>query len=111
MKPRESEFKPLRQLDEIFKDSEIIRCDCGSAAFFDWGIQISTTAVKYPGHRTEGYASANHVKICVCCKKPVVHYDGDLYDASEFVDKGAIDQLIRWSQEKNAKVPTKVMDP
>lgn len=101
----------LRQLDEIYKDEDIVRCECGSAAFFDWGIQLVTKAVKYPGHRTEDFAGSSHVKICVGCKRPVLLYDGDLYDAAEFVDKEDIDQLIRWSQEKNAKVPTKVMDP
>lgn len=102
---------PLRQLDEIFKDADIIRCECGSAAFFDWGIQIIEHSTKYPGHRTQDWSHGNNVKICVDCKKPVVLHEGDLYDASEFVDHTAIDQLIRWSQEKNAKVPTKVMDP
>lgn len=111
MKAQTSDKPPMRELSEIFKDEEIVRCNCGSAAFFDWGITLLGT-VREGAERTERYkgmALDEKVRVCMSCQKPVVLYGGDLFDASEFIDKKQIAELI--SREKASHVPGHTMDP
>lgn len=88
----------LQSIKEIFKKEDLIRCTCGSTTFLDWGVQIMERAAQLPGKRLEGLAQSNNVKICTNCHMPVVHYSGDLYDASEFVDQKTIEQVIQLGQ-------------
>jgi hypothetical protein len=108
---KQTDFPPLKDLSEIFADEDIKRCSCGSAAFFDWGIIIMESSVKYPEARFKDFTGSDHVKICVGCQKPVLLHGGDLYDASEYVDKAEIGRLIEWSQTRKSLVPAKIMDP
>lgn len=99
-----TEKSKLKSLEEIFPRDQIVTHDCGSMTFLDWGIQILETAAQLPGKRLNGLSTPVSVKICTNCHKAVVHYAGDLYDATEFVDQSAIEQVI---QTAYSKVPVK----
>lgn len=97
----------LKSLEEIFDKDKLVRCpNCQSATFLDWGMQILETAAQIPGKRFEGIAQPVGVKICTDCQLPVVHYGGDLYDASDFVTAKAIQQLIQ-HETTTTKTPVK----
>lgn len=98
----------LKALSEIFDNKEVVRCDCGSATFIDWGMQILDTSNQLSSPRLKGLAQTNSVKICTQCHKPRVHYAGDLYDATEFVTQEAIEQIIQQTQQtQKTPVPVK----
>lgn len=99
------EKKPMKQLSELWKDEKIARCSCGSAAFFDCGVEILDTATGYTSPRYADYADRNHVKICVDCRKAVVIHGGDLYDASEYIGADQIEKHMRWRRQATETDP------
>jgi hypothetical protein len=101
----------MKQISEIIKDEEIKRCSCGSAAFFDWGLQLLNSAEQYLGPRYNGYTGSDGIRVCANCRKPVLLKGGDLYDCSEYISPEQIHRLISWSQDKPVSVPTHGMDP
>ncbi len=81
----------------------VYRCskgDCGSAAFFDWGIELleetqsynSIVADRDSATKAElisdwsGKASRHHVKVCVLCFTPYILEAGKLVDVSEEIE-------------------------
>jgi hypothetical protein len=100
----------MKKLSEVFPPDQIIRCDCGSTSFFDWGVQIGETR-DYPSPRAKEWSQYHNVKICTACLKPVVFHDGIAYDASEYVSPQRIEELIHRGQAKEHLTPVKAMDP
>jgi hypothetical protein len=101
----------LPALSSVLPDEKILRCACGSSAWFDWGIQIVTKTTSGPSPRFADYAGQGNVKICANCHRAAVIWDGDLYDASEYVSSEEIDSIIEKAQMRQHTVPAKVMDP
>lgn len=98
--------KPMKHLSEIFPDDKIKRCSCGSAAFFDCGIEMVNSSVQYPGDRFNDSASRDHVKVCVDCKRAVVMYGGDMYDASEYISTDQIASYVNFRKASGGLGPT-----
>lgn len=80
---------------------KVYRCvydACGSATFFDWGIELLEETQKFPGIRVDsegspeeladwaGKAARHHVKVCVACFTPYILEASKLVDVSEEVD-------------------------
>lgn len=99
----------MKQLSEIFDEEDIVRCGCGNATFLDWGMQLLDKSPQLKGPRLKEIAQSNSVKICTQCHRAVVHYSGDLYDATSFVTNDAIQQVIQSqaSPSEAQKVPVK----
>lgn len=101
----------MKSIQELYPPDNVIRCDCGSAAFFDWGVQIIPTANYGKSPRGQDYSSGANVKICAACLKPAIIVDGDVYDASAYVTAQQVKDIIRRGQTKEHLVPAKTMDP
>jgi hypothetical protein len=100
----------LKPLTDLFKPEDVIRCSCGSTAFFDWCVQIIARR-NFPGSRGANYAGSDNARICVNCHRPIVVYDGEAYDASMFVTSEQIAALIKYGQARQHVVPPRAMDP
>lgn len=79
----------------------VYRCairDCGSSAFFDWGIELLEETQKFRGIQIDdagkseeladwaGKLSRHHVKVCVLCFTPYIIEAGKLVNVSEEVE-------------------------
>ena len=97
---------PLKQVSEIYKDDTIKRCTCGSAAFFDCGIELINTAYPAIAARYKDFADRDHVKVCVDCKRPVIIYAGEMYDISEYISTQQIENYMKWRSQRTDAHPT-----
>ena len=79
-------------------------------AFFDWGVMVLHKE-DYPTPRHKDYGTYEHVKICAGCNLAVVIMGGDMYDASEFVSKEAVEKILKLGQSREHAVPINAMDP
>ncbi len=96
----------MKKLSEIHAPDDVVACECSCQSFFDWGIQIAYTSDFGRSPRAKEFATHSNVKVCMSCHTPIVIYDGDIYDASEYVSAEQIQALIERSE-----VPVPVMDP
>jgi hypothetical protein len=98
--------EPMKHLSEIYKDEAIKRCSCGSAAFFDCGIEMINSAAPYLSARYKDFADRDHVKICVECKKAIILFGGELYDASEYISADQIASYVSFRKASGGIGPT-----
>lgn len=103
--------KALPLLSTVIPEEKILRCSCGSAAFFDWGVKLLSTISFGQSPRYQDFAQNANVNICAECNRPAIQLDGDLYDASEYVSAEQVRSIIAEAQARQHTVPAKVMDP
>lgn len=89
------------------KLENVHRCECGSAVFFDWGIEILTkeNSASVRGGVIDSYrdyATRNAVKVCTRCNTPYVIEMGTIVDVSSELGPEEIQNLIRLG---NATLP------
>jgi hypothetical protein len=101
----------LKPLTDLFKPEDVITCECGSTAFFDWCVQVIAKKNYGPSPRSQGWTQSENARVCINCHKPIVVYDGTAYDASMYVSSEQIAALIRLGQARQTAVPVRGMDP
>jgi hypothetical protein len=101
----------MDKLSTVLPPDQIIQCDCGCKAFFDWGIKIGSVNDFGPSPRNKEWASTDNVQICVSCLKPSVVYQGTIYDASEYISAEQVQDLIEKGQARHHAMPPRRMDP
>jgi hypothetical protein len=101
----------MKSLKDLYPPDNIIRCDCGSHAFFDWGIEIIATSNFGKAPRNQDWNHTDNVKICASCLKPVVVDNGDVYDASDYVTEKQVKEILKRGQVREQTVSVKAMDP
>ena len=88
--------------------------ECGSAVFYDWGLQILSRGDYNSiqgglSERFKDYASANTVKICARCNTPYLLEHGTLIDLSEELSGEDVRAILARGQ---ATLPhVKIKDP
>ena len=87
---------------------------CGSAVFFDWGLQVLNTtpiADVRGGNidRFNDYAQPNSVKICARCNTPFLLQAGELIDLSDELTTEDVQGII--ARGRGSVVPPRVRDP
>lgn len=80
-----------------------VRCTCGSAVFYDWGLKLMTSApmVGARGNKLERYsdwASGLNVMICARCNTPYISEEGKLVDVSDELGAEEVRALIARGQ-------------
>lgn len=98
----------MKKLSSIIPEEQMVQCpECKGYAFFDWGIQLEFKISIGPGRRNKDLVHGGNVKICAECLHPVIGIEGDSYDASEYISKERIEQIIA----RGAGLHAAVMDP
>ncbi len=87
----------------------VYRCvknECGSAAMFDWGIELLEETQKFPSIKADnkgkqeelddwaGKVNRHHVKVCAACFTPYIIEAGKLVDVSEEIDEETLRGLF-----------------
>jgi hypothetical protein len=101
----------VKSLKDIHPPDDLIRCDCGSCCFFDWGVKVIVAGNYGKSPRCQDYTTTDNVQICAGCLKPVMVKDGDIYDASDYVSANQVRDILKRGQTKEHVVPERVMDP
>lgn len=100
----------LPKLSTVIEPQNILQHPCGSNAFFAWGIKIMVQESFGKHPRLQGIQNYDEVVICAKCLGPVVFLGGIMYDASEFITKAQIDDILMYGQARNQAVPLQAMD-
>jgi DNA-directed RNA polymerase subunit RPC12/RpoP len=80
-----------------------VRCPCGSAVFYDWGLQMlhSTPTPSVRGGNVERFndwVQGSNVKICARCNTPYIIEAGTLVDVSDELGPEEIKSIIARGQ-------------
>lgn len=100
----------LPKLSTVVDPENVFTHTCGSSAFFAWGIKIMVreSIGKHP--RLQNMANYDEVIVCAKCLGPVVILGSVMYDASEYVSKEQVNDILMYGQAREHKTPLKVMD-
>ena len=100
----------LPMLSTVFEEDKVFKHSCGSHAFFAWGIKIITKESIGKHSRLQDMPGDSEVMVCSNCLGPVVIMGGVMYDASEYISKEEIDDILMYGQARQHATPLKAMD-
>lgn len=106
----DQETRILPKLSTVIASQDILQHPCGSSAFFAWGIKLMVreSIGKHP--RLQGIENYDEVIVCAKCLGPAVVLGGIMYDASEFISKDQIDDILMYGQSRKQATPLRAMD-